>query len=301
MAQPPNRTQPGALSAALGAHLFWGLMPLYLALVHTVPAFELVGWRVLFSVPLCLLFIALRRQGPELLAAFVNWPMLRTLLLSSLLLGVNWLLYVGAIHAGHVYAASFGYYIAPLMQVVAGTAFLGERLSRLQWAAVALAAMGVALLAGGPLDMLWISLGLAVTWSLYGLIRKLAPVGALPGLTVETLVLAPVGAGIVLWYAATPAGSSFGHELGFSALIAASAVFTAVPLTLYAIAARRMDFSTLGMLQFSSPTLVFVLGITWFKLPIEPVQMASFAIIWVAIGLFLWDLLARRSVSQAPA
>lgn len=279
---------------AIGAHLFWGLMPLYLVLVKSVPAFELVGWRVIFSLPLCLLFIVLLKQKAELAAAFGRWPVLRALLLSALLLGANWLIYVAAIQAGHVYAASFGYYIAPLMQVLAGTLFLGERLSNRQWAAVALSALGVALLGWGPFDMFWISLTLAFTWSAYGLVRKLVPVGALPGLTVETLVLAPIGAGIVAWYGFQPAGSSFGHDLGFSALIAVSAVFTAVPLTLFAMAARRMDLSTLGMIQFSSPTLVFLLGITYFGLPLEPLQLASFAIIWMAIALFLWDLFARQ-------
>jgi chloramphenicol-sensitive protein RarD len=287
------------LISALGAHLVWGLLPFYLTLVSRVPIFEFVGWRVVFSLPFCLLFIALRRQGGDLIAILRQPRLLAPLVLSASLIGGNWLIYVAAIHDGHVFAASFGYYLTPLIQVLAGTLFLGEKLNARQWAAVALAALGVALLAWGPLEMLWISLALALSWSSYGLIRKLTPVGALPGLTVETLVLAPLGTGIALWYAASPAGSSFGHEAGLSALIVLSGLLTAIPLTLFAIAARRLDFSMIGMLQFTSPTLVFILGVTLFGLPLAPAQLAAFAIIWAAIGLFVWDLLARRRSALA--
>jgi chloramphenicol-sensitive protein RarD len=196
MDRTAKRNAPGALPAALGAHLVWGLLPLYLVLVKTVPAIEFVGWRVIFSIPFCLLFIHLRRQWPDLAAAFRQWPVLRLLLLSAALIAANWLIYVAAIQAGHVYAASFGYYVTPLLQVVAGTLFLGERLSPRQWLSVALAALGVALLGWGEVSMLWISLALAFTWSAYGLVRKFTPVGSLPGLTVETLVLRPGAAAI---------------------------------------------------------------------------------------------------------
>lgn len=295
-----NPAQAG-LAAVLVAHLFWGLMPLYLMLVKAVPALEFVGWRVVFSVPFCLLFIHLRRQWPDLRTALGDWKVLRLLLLSAALIAANWLIYVFAIQRGQVYAASFGYYITPLMQVAAGTAFLGERLGRLQWAAVALAGLGVALLGWGELAMLGISLALAATWSAYGLVRKLAPVGALPGLTVETLLLLTPAAAVAACFAASPAGSGLALGPGIAALVALSGLITAVPLTLFAVAARRMDFTTLGMLQFVSPTIVFVLGATAFGLPLRPVEVASFTIIWTAIALFLWDLLARRSASQAPA
>jgi chloramphenicol-sensitive protein RarD len=286
---------------ALGAQLIWGLLPLYLAMVHMVPAVEFVGWRLLFSVPFCLLFIALRRQGPELAAALRNWKVLRMLLLSAVLIAVNWLIYVIAVQEGHIYAASFGYYVAPLFQVLIGTVFLGERLSQQQWIAVTLSGLGVALLARGELSMLWISLALAVPWSCYGLIRRLTPVGAMPGLTVETLLLAPGALGIVIWFAVGRGQSSFGHDFEMSALISLSGLLTAVPLAMFAGAARRMDFTSLGMLQFIGPTIVFLLGLTVFGLPLQPVQIVSFAIIWIAIGLFVWDLWRRRSVGQPPA
>jgi chloramphenicol-sensitive protein RarD len=302
MDRPSSRIAPGALAAALGAQLVWGLMPLYLVLVETVPAVEFVGWRVIFTVPFCLLFLHLRRQWPELSAAFRQWNVLRLLLLSAALVSANWLIYVIAIQAGHVYAASFGYYITPLVQVLAGTLLLGERLNPRQWLAVAIAGLGVVLLGWGDLSMLWISLALALSWSSYGFVRKFAAVGSLPGLTVETLVLLPGGMAIAAWYAASPGGSHFGLEPGLSALIVLAGPLTALPLTLFAVAARRMDFATLGMLQFFSPTIVFILGITLFGLPLDGVQITSFALIWAAIGLYVWDLVARQhSAGQAPA
>lgn len=287
---------------ALGAHLVWGLLPLYLKLVHAVPPVEFVGWRIVFALPFCVLFVVLRRQIGELLAILRSLRTLRALAISALLIAANWLIYVFAIQTGHVYAASFGYYISPLMQVLAGTLFLGEQLSARQWWAVALAGLGVAVLGWGELSMLWISLALAASWSGYGLIRKLVPVGSLPGLTVEAMVLIPFAAGYLAWLGAGPAALSFGDDLTLSGLIVLAGPLTALPLTMFAIAARRLKFSTLGMLQFTSPTLVFVLGATVFGLPLEVEQLASFAIIWAAIGMFLWDLVTpRRSADKAPA
>ena len=287
-------SRPSGVPMALGAHLIWGLLPLYLILVRQVPPFEFVGWRVIFTVPVCLLFIALRRQLPDLRAALADRKVLRNLLLSAVLVGTNWLIYIAAIQAGHIFAASLGYYIIPLVNVLTGTVFLGERLSPRQWWAVALAGVGVSLLVWGALDMLWISLSLAISFSTYGLVRKVTPVGSLPGLTIESALLLLPGIGIVLWYAQTPVGMSFGQDLGSSLLIAASGVLTAVPLLLFAIAARRMDYSMLGFFQFISPNIVFLLGLFVFHEPLRPVQLASFIVIWCAIALFVWDLLARR-------
>jgi chloramphenicol-sensitive protein RarD len=286
--------RPSGAPMALVAYLIWGLLPLYLMLVREVPPFEFVGWRIIFTVPICLLFIALRRQLPDLRAALADRKVLRNLLLSAVLIGANWLIYIAAIQAGHIFAASLGYYINPLVNVLTGTLFLRERLSPRQWIAVALAGAGVSILVWGALDMLWISLSLALTFSLYGLVRKVTPVGSLPGLTIESILLLLPGIGIMLWYAASPAGSSFGKDAGSSLLIAGSGIVTAVPLLLFAIAARRMDYSTLGFFQFLAPSIVFLLGLFVFHEPLRWVQLASFIVIWAAIGLFVWDLLARR-------
>lgn len=294
--QIPGR-QPSGLPMALGAYFIWGLLPLYLLLVREVPAFEFVGWRIIFTLPLCLLFILLRGQLADLGAACRNSSVLLRLTASAMLVGTNWLIYVAAIQDGHIFAASLGYYINPLVNVLAGTLFLREKLGARQWIAVALAAAGVSLLAWDAREMLWISLSLAVSFSAYGLVRKTTPVGSLPGLTIESAVLLLPAIGIAAYYAGLPAGSAFGRDVGSSLLLVLGGVLTAVPLLLFAIAARRMDYSTLGFVQFIAPTMVFLLGLFVFHEPLRPVQLACFVAIWCAIAIFVWDLLARRSAA----
>lgn len=302
--QPTAPTaQQNGLPMAFATYLIWGLLPLYLRLVHQVPPVEFVGWRVVFTLPICLLLVAILGQWQALKAALA-WPVLRLLMLSAVLVGINWMVYILAVQTGHVLATSIGYYMNPLANVLAGTLFLGERLTRRQWLAVALAALAVSVLAWGALDTLWISLTLAFSFCSYGLVRKLAPVESLAGLSVETMVLMPVAAGIVWWFAASPAGSSMGEGIASDLLIAFSGVVTAVPLLLFAYAARRMDYSTLGMMQFIAPTIVFFLGLFLFKEPLNTSQLACFVLIWSAIAVFMWDLwLQRRKrlASEAPA
>ncbi len=296
MNTPAPASQPTAsgLAPALGAYLIWGFLPLYLVLVKSVPAFEFVGWRIIWTLPLCLAIVAVRRQFPELRAALGSPRSLLALLASSVLIGINWFVYIWAIMAGEVYATSIGYYLNPLLNVLLGTLVLGERLSRRQWLAVAIAAVAVALLAAGAVTSLWISLTLGFSFGLYGLVRKRVSVGSLPGLTIESAILLPVAVGIAWWYAASPQGSAFGQDLGMSLLIVFSGVVTAVPLLMFAIAARRMDYSTLGFIQYLSPTIVFFLGLFVFHQPLAPAKLASFVLIWVAVGVFVWDLWAKR-------
>lgn len=292
---PADRT---GLGAAVGAYLIWGFLPLYLILVKSVPAFEFVGWRIVWTLPLCLIIVLFRRQIPDVLAALRNRRVMGLLALSSCLIAVNWVVYIWAIQTGEVFAASLGYYINPLVNVLLGTLLLGERLTRMQWAAVALAALGVSLLLAGALTTLWISLTLALSFGTYGLIRKQVPVGSLPGLTIESTILLLPSAGVIAWYAAQPAGSSFGHDLGLSLSIVLGGALTAFPLLLFAIAARKLPYSTLGFIQFLAPSIVFVLGLTVFEKPLHPAEIACFACIWGAAAIFVWDLASR---SRKPA
>ena len=299
---PPRANN--ALILALGAYLVWGAMPLYLRLVHWVPPFEFIGWRIICTLPFCAVMLALRGEAAAVAAALRQPKVVAVMALSALLVAINWTIYVAAIQSGHVFAASLGYYINPLANVLAGTVFLRERLSRPQWVAVGLAALGVSLLAWGAHETLWISLGLAVSFSAYGLVRKLAPVESLPGLTIETLLLLLPAAATVWWYAQAPAGSAMAHGPGPSALLAVSGLITGVPLLLFGMAARKMDYSTLGMTQFLAPTIVFLLGLFVFGEPLRPVQLGCFVLIWSAITVFIWDILAQRrarSASQVPA
>lgn len=288
---PSNRT--GGLPLALGAHLVWGLLPLYLWLVSHIPPFEFVGWRVISSLPLCVAILAWRGQLGEVRAALAQ-PRTRWMLLaSSALIGINWLVYVAAIQAREVYAASIGYYVTPLLSVLAGTLFLKEQLTPRQWLAVGISTLGVVLMAWEALASFGISLALALSWTSYGFVRKLAPVNALTGLTVEVIVLFLPAVAIVGWFAQGPAGSAILWSWRDAGLIALSGVVTAVPLVLFAMAAQRLAYSTMGMIQFLSPSMVFLVGLLFFNKPLGTAQLASFALIWAAIGLFVIDLLAR--------
>lgn len=291
--------QPSGLPEAIGAYLIWSMLPLYLLLVKSVPPFEFVGWRIIWTLPVCLIFIAIRRQFPALREALASPQRMALLALSALLIAINWFVYVWAIQRGHVFAASLGYYLNPLVNVLLATVFLKERLSRLQWLAVAIASVAVALLLGGALTTLWISITLAISFALYGLVRKHVAVGSVPGLTIESAILLPLATAIAAWYAQSPAGSSFGHDLWLSLSIMLGGVVTAVPLLLFAIAARRMDYSTIGFLQYITPTLVFLLGLTVFREELRPVQLGSFVLIWIAIAIFVSDLLIRRRAAAA--
>jgi chloramphenicol-sensitive protein RarD len=304
MDRPQRSHAQLGLIMALGAYLTWGVMPLYLRLVHWVPPYEFIGWRIIFTLPVCLLFVALRREHAAVLRTLANPRLVAVLAASALLVAINWTIYIAAIQSGHVLASSLGYYINPLVNVFFGTLFLGERLSKWQWLAVGLAALGVSLLAWDAREMLWISLSLAISFSAYGLVRKLAPVESVPGLTIETLLLLIPAVLTVAWYAGQPAGSAMAHGPANSALVAFSGLMTGIPLLLFAAAARRMDYSSLGMTQFLSPTIVFVLGVTVFGEPLKPSQLACFGFIWAAIAVFVWDIVARRravSAQVAPA
>ena len=294
-ASPPAEadSQSSGLPAALGAYLIWGFLPLYLILVKSIPPFEFVGWRIIWTLPLCLLIVALRRQFPELRRAIASKRTMLALFASATLIAINWFVYIWAIMQNQVYAASLGYYLNPLLNVLLGTLLLGEKLSKLQWLAVAIAASAVALLAAGALTTLWISLSLAFSFGLYGVVRKQVDVGSLPDLTIESALLLLPACAIAAYYAQSPAGSAFGNDLFLSAVIVFSGVVTAVPLLLFAIAARRMNYSTLGFIQYLAPTIVFLLGLFVFEQPLTREKLFSFILIWIAVAIFVTDILTR--------
>ena len=278
---------------SVGAYFIWGLLPLWFHLLRKASPLEVVACRTLFALPVALAMAAALGQLGLIRSVLVNRRVLAPLCLSAGLILVNWTVYVIAVQQGHALAASLGYYINPLLNVLLGTVFLGERLSGRQWAAVTLAGTAVALLAWGARDMVWIGVGLAGSFSFYALVRKLVPVAPLPGLAVETIVLAPVALGYMAW-----AGSgdhlALGGEWRLSLLLASSGIITAFPLFLFAEAARRLDFSTLGFIQYISPTLVFLISVFILHEPLRPLQLGCFALIWAGVGLYVWDLAAQH-------
>jgi chloramphenicol-sensitive protein RarD len=297
---PLSDTSRGLLYA-LGAHAFWGSMPLYLLLVGNTPPLEFISWRIVWTLPLCALLVVVAKRGAELRAVLANRRALALLLASSALIAVNWFLYVWSIMAGHVYAASLGYYILPLVMMLLGLVTLGEKMSRLQWVAAGLAGIGVAALAAGALMTLWLSLSMAVTFGLYGLVRKKVHAGPLEGLTIEVLLLTPPSAALLWWQSTHGGGLHFGDEWGASIVIAMSAVMTAVPLILFAAAARLLPYTMVGFLQFSSPTIVFLIGLTVFGEELHPAQLACFVLIWIAVAIFVWDLFDTRRKARSAA
>ena len=298
MDRSKSPAEPSGLPAALGAYLIWGFLPLYLILVSSVPPAEFVSWRIIWTLPICVLIVLFRRQVPDLLSALRDRKAIVILIASATLIGLNWFIYVWAIQQGYVYAASLGYYINPLLNILLGTILLGESLSRAQWLAVALAACGVAVLAAGALTTLWISLTLGFSFGVYGLLRKRVSVGSLPGLTIESAILLPLAGAIAAWFAAEPQGSSFFMSPELSLLIILGGLLTAIPLLLFAVAARRMDYSTLGFIQYLAPTIVLILGLTVFGEELKPAQAICFAFIWSAIAIFVWDMLRQRRAEQ---
>lgn len=297
----PAGSNQGGLPYALAAYGIWGFVPLFFKLLTSVPPVEVLAQRIIWSLPLCFVIMLFRRQIGDYLAALRDWRTLRLLLASALLIAVNWLVYIYSIFTDHVLAASLGYYLNPLVNVMLGMIFLGERLSRLQLVAVVIAGIGVAILLAGALDTLWISLTLAFSFGIYGLIRKIVPVGSLPGLAIETTVLLVPSLGIAAFYLWAADGRGFGSDGSISALLMAGGIVTAVPLLLFATAARRMSYAALGFVQFLAPTIQFLLSLFAFHEPLKPAQLACFLLIWASIAVFSFDIWRKTRAERMVA
>jgi len=280
------------------AYGLWGLLPLYFHLIDRVDAGEIVAQRVLWSVVLLLPLVVLLRRRDTLWTALRSPRVLAMLAASAMLIAANWLIYVWAVLHHQVLAASMAYFLNPLLNIALGVALLGERLTRTQAAAVLLAGAGVAVLALGAGGGLWISLTIALSFAAYGLIRKLAPVEALEGLTIETLLLAPVALGYLVWLSGH-GGLSFGQEGGLTALLVLAGAVTTVPLLLFAAAARKLRMATLGLLQFLAPSIQFLLAITLFGERLDVQDMVSFGLIWAGLAVYVGGSVLGRSRGAA--
>lgn len=282
---------------AISAYLLWGLLPLYLKLLSAVPAPEVLGHRILWSLLLLIGIVLLWRRGPGIWAA-ARGRTLALLCLSAALIFVNWFVLIWAVLNGHVLEAALGYFINPLVNVALGMTVLGERVSRVQKVAVGIAAVGVLLLAFSGSGEIWISLTLAFSFGLYGLVRKVVAIDALGGLTVETLLLAP--AAVVLLMLAGE-GGTWGSDSYTDLLLVLAGPATAIPLLLFSAAARRMPYATLGLLQYIAPTMSFLEAVLIFGEPLRPVHVATFALIWTGCGLYAWDSLRSAQRERVAA
>ena len=292
----------GPLAAAL-SYILWGLFPLYIKQLQAVPALEIVLHRSAWSLVFVFGLLALLKRSAWLAEVLRQPRTLAIFGLSALLLAVNWLLYVWAVNAGRLLDASLGYFINPLVNVVLGYAVLHERPRPLQWLAVALAAVGVLWLAIGAGHWPGVSITLALSFGLYGLLRKTAPLGAIEGLALETLMLAPLAVGGLLWLQATDQ-SAFGQgDWRLDLWLLAAGPFTAIPLLLFASGARRVSMATLGLLQYLGPSIQFLLGVFVYHEPFSTGRGIGFGLIWAALVIYSaasWRGL-RRSRPAAAA
>lgn len=290
-----NRINPGILFG-LGAYGIWGLLPIYLKWLRPMPAPDILAHRILWSLLLLAVLAAILKHGRALSAILRQPRVLAALTASAALIGVNWLVYILAVNGGHIADASLGYFINPLVNVVLGMAVLRERLSRTELVAVLVAAAGVVWLTVTMGKLPVTALVLAVTFGLYGLVRKMTPVDAIDGLLVETALLAPLSLGWLL-LAGAPGGPAAGP--GWP-LVIGSGVVTAVPLLLFAAAAKRVRYSDLGLLQYLAPSLQLALAVFLYGEPLPPERLVGFALIWLALVVYATGAVRRGRAEARP-
>jgi chloramphenicol-sensitive protein RarD len=293
----PGRSARHGVAWATAAFLWWGLSPLYWKALGGVDAGQLLAHRVAWSLALLVALLAARGRGPELRAALARPRTLATLVATTALIGANWFTYIWAVGAERVLEASLGYYVNPLVNVLLGMLFLRERLRRAQGLAVLLAAAGVAVLTAEVGRLPWVALVLALTFGFYGLLRKTVAAGPEVGLAVETALLAPFALAWLVRLHAAGAGA-FGHgPAAIDLLLVASGVITVLPMVWFTRGARLLPLSTLGLLQYLSPTLQFLLAVAVYREPFTAAHLLAFGLIWSGLAVFTWDLrrrLARR-------
>ena len=281
------------LIQALIACVSWGLMPVYFKLLQEVAALEVVAHRIIWSVPLLLIILYFRKNLASLGAAMMDRKLRWAMLASSCLIATNWLIYVWAVHEDHILAASLGYFISPLLTVLMGRVFLGEALSRSKWIAIAIAAAGVAVLAMQALDTLWISLALAGSWSSYALVRKIADIGPITGLTAETGLLFLPFTLLLIWLTfgmpdPTP-GQHFGDDRTIDLLLIGGSLVTAIPLLLFASAVKKMTLAAIGLLNYLAPTIQFLIGVFVYDEAVTLSHLVCFLLIWTSLALYSAD------------
>ena len=285
------------------AYAIWGLLPVYWKALESVPASEILAHRMTWSL-LFLLFLTLVGKRWGWIRQLLARPSAGfTFLCTGGVLALNWFVYIWAVNSGRIVETSLGYFINPLLYVVLGVVFLAERLRRVQWLAVAIAGAGVVYLTAKYGAFPWVALTLAFTFGVYGLLRKTAPLGALEGLSLETALMFLPAAGFLLYREHTGSGV-FGHGgPGTSILLALGGAATALPLLLFAAAARRIRLVTVGLLQYIAPTLQLLLGVCVYGEPFGRTRLVGFTIIWIALAIYSLEgiLHRRRAIAASPS
>lgn len=293
-----KRTRDGLISAFI-AFVLWGLFPIYFAIVSNVPALEVLVHRIIWAVPFGALVIHFRNQWPEVVGALKHRRTVGFLALSAVLITGNWLVYIWAVQLEQINQASLGYYINPLLFALSGVVIFGERLRKAQKMAIFLAAVGVSILAysGGKIPA--IALFLGVTFVAYGNIRKQVVVGGMPGLFIETLLLLPIALAYLLWLMQTGEAAFSPADPVLAGILLLAGPITVIPLLFFALAARRLNLSTVGMMQFIAPTLQFAIAV-YFGEELTTAHIVCFSLIWVAVILFSVDAWRANKATAAP-
>jgi chloramphenicol-sensitive protein RarD len=287
--------------SGLAAYSLWGLFPLYFPLLEPAGGLEIVAHRVLWSLLFVGILLTVLRRWGHVRALVTDRRRLLVLLGAAILIAANWLVFVYGVNSGHVVETSLGYFINPLVSVLLGVVVFSERLRLLQWAAVGIAAVAVIVLTVDYGRPPWIALALALTFGLYGLMKKLVRTEAAPGLFVETALVA-LPAAVALAVAHSAGHGAFGNAgTGHAFLLASTGVATAVPLLLFAAAARRIPLSTVGLLQYVTPSMQLAIGVFVYGEPMPPARLAGFAIVWVALAVFTVDTLRHARASSRRA
>jgi chloramphenicol-sensitive protein RarD len=290
---------------AVAAYTLWGVFPIYIKLLQTVPAVEILAHRVVWSLVFVTAALTIQRRWSWLRRLAANPALLGRFVATATVVSMNWGVYIWSINSNRVVDASLGYFINPLVNVLLGALVLRERLRPLQWASVSIAALGVVWLTVQAGTLPWIGLVLAVSFATYGLLRKTATFGALEGLTLETGLLFPLAFGYLLWLAAHAQNTFIETPGAMRWMLIAAGPVTAVPLLLFAAGARRIPFSLLGLLQYIGPSIQLVLGVWLYHEPFAPAKAAGYALIWSALALYtaesLWQTWRRAPATTSDA
>ena len=287
--------------AGISAYLFWGFFPIYLKALQVVPSFQIMLHRLVWSFLLVMLLIFIRKEWQQFRSSIASRRVLLTYSLTAVLLAANWSIYIYGVNSGQVIETSLGYFINPLLNVALGVIILRERLRPMQWFPVGLAALGVLYLTLQYGSVPWLALALAFSFGLYGLIKKVAPLGSLHGLTLETSILF-IPATIYLFYLERQGTGAFGQEgISVSILLILAGVVTALPLLMFGYAARTIPLSLLGILQYIAPIFQFLLGIYLYQESFTTTRLVGFTFIWLALIIFTMEGVYTRRKQVATA
>jgi chloramphenicol-sensitive protein RarD len=284
----------------IGAYALWGLFPIYWKLLQQVPALQVIGHRIAWSFVLLIIVILLTKQWKEFRSAALTPKILGIYSIAAVLLSINWLVYVWGVNAGFIVETSLGYFINPLLSVLLGVVFLGERLRSAQWIPVGLAAVGVIYLTIAYGRLPWIALSLAFSFGIYGLVKKLAPLGSLYGLTLETAIVFPIALLYLLVVDFSGTGTFLHQGAGIDIFLIGTGAVTSIPLLLFASAARQIPLTVIGILQYIAPTLQFLIGVFLYHEAFDQSRLIGFSLVWLALIIFWLENYFANRVPVQP-